>query len=194
MSLKPTKINIALAKNLLKTVRHAAYATTNQDGTPHNSPLMLIYNEDLTKLYIGSHTESLHCKNLVRTGKAFVVVYDSFTKGQGGIYITGENAHKCESDELVEALRVHNATRARYGSKPIDISFYQTAEPFQRMYSIDIAKIEIYSAIRGEDGIITSEARVEVDAKDLLAGFSSSKLASRIRVGKWYSRIPLIEL
>ena len=125
---------IELAKSLLQTVRHAAYSTVNEDSTPHNSPLMLIYNKALTKLYIGSYSESLHCKNLVRTGNAFAVLFDSFTKGQGGIYITGINAHECEGNELVEALRVHNNTRAKHDSKPIDISYYQAAKPSQRMY------------------------------------------------------------
>lgn len=159
---------IELARNLLRTVRHAAYATVNEDGTPHNSPLMLIYNEDITKLYIGSHSESLHTKNLLRTGRTFAVLYDSFTKGQGGVYIAGVNSHECQGDELVEALRVHNAVRARQGSKTIDLSYYQIEGPSQRMYSIDVAKIEIYSVLRGEDGLISSEARVEVGADELL--------------------------
>lgn len=161
---------IELAKKLLKTVRHAAYATVNEDGSPHNSPLMLIYNEDLTKLYIGSYSESLHVENLIRTGKAFAVIYDSFTKGQGGVYITGVNAHECVDDELVEALRVHNATRARYGSRPLDLSVYLRAKPSQCMYSIDIAKIETYSQIRGEDGLIVTESRIKVLPEDLLEG------------------------
>ena len=158
---------INLAKNLLKTVRHAAYSTVNEDGTPHNSPLMLIYNEDLSKLYIGSYSESLHCKNLTRTGKAFAVLFDSFTKGRGGVYITGVNAHECEGDELVEALRVHNTFRVKHNSQPIDISYYHQAKPSQRMYSIDIAKIEIYSFNRDKDGLMISEARIEVEPKAL---------------------------
>jgi len=159
---------IQLAKKLLKTVRHAAYATVNEDGTPHNSPLMLIYNEDLTKLYVGSYSDSLHSKNLVRTGRAFAVLFDSFTKGQGGVYITGVNAHECEGDELIEALRVHNMVRAKQGSEPLDVSYYQAAKPSQRMYSIDIAKIEHYSVVRRDDGLVVSEARVPVEAKELL--------------------------
>lgn len=159
---------IDLAGRLLQTVRHAAYATVNADGTPHNSPLMLIYNEDLTRLYIGSYSESLHVKNLVRTGKAFAVIYDSFTKGQGGVYITGVNAHECAGDELAEALRVHNSVRAKHGSRPIETSFYESEKPSQRMYSIDIAKIEIYSVKRSKEGFIASEARIKVDAKALL--------------------------
>jgi hypothetical protein len=159
---------IELAKNLLRTVRHAAYATTSEDGTPHNSPLMLIYNEDLTKLYIGSHSQSQHITNMSRTGRTYAVLYDSFTKNQGGVYITGINAHECLGDELVEALRVHNNVRVRQGSKPIELSYYQSQDPGQRMYCIDISKIEIYSLARGTDGLITSEARVQVTADVLL--------------------------
>lgn len=159
---------IELAKKLLKTVRHAAYATINEDGTPHNSPLMLIYNQDLTKLYIGSYSDSLHTKNLIRTGKIFAVIFDSFTKNQGGLYITGTNAQECEGDDLVKALYIHNLVRDRYGSKPIEIGSYQKTKPAQRMYSVDIEKIEHYSVVRSEDGLIVKEARIEVSAKDLL--------------------------
>jgi hypothetical protein len=131
---------------------------------------MLIYNGDLTKLYVGSYSDSLHCKNFVRTGNAFAVLFDSFTKGQGGVYITGVNAHECEGDELVEALRVHNSVRAKHGSQPIDISYYQQSKPSQRMYSIDVAKVEVYSVIRNNDGLVISEARVAVNPEVLKEG------------------------
>lgn len=163
---------LEFARKLLATVRHAAYATVNPDGTPHNSPLMLIYNEDLTKLYIGSHSESRHTQNIVRTGQAFAVLFDSFTKGQGGLYITATSGHECQGDELTEALRVHNTFRAKHGSQPIEIKYYQAAKPSQRMYVLDIAKLEVYSAVRGDDGLITHEARVHVDRADLMKAHS----------------------
>lgn len=169
MNMKADTTQIQLAQKLLKNVRHAAYATVNQDGTPHNSPLMLIYNEDLTKLYIGSYSDSLHSKNIVRSGQAFVVLYDSFTKGQGGLYITGVSGHECTGAELSEALRVHNMFRQRYGSEPIAQSFYGLEKPAQRMYSIDIAKLEIYNSRRNEQGLIMVENRVTVTPKELLA-------------------------
>jgi len=168
MAANNDQFQIELAKKLLQTVRHAAYSTVNIDGTPHNSPLMLIYNEDLTKLYIGSFSESLHCQNLIRTGNAFAVIFDSFEKGQGGVYITGTNAHECQGDELVEALRVHNGVRTARSSKPIQIGYYQKAKPSQRMYSLDVARLEVYSVVRGEEGLVEREARQLVDAKTLL--------------------------
>jgi hypothetical protein len=161
---------IERAQKLLKTVKHASYATVNEDGTPHNSPLMFIYNEDFTKLYVGTFTESLHTKNLVRTGKTFVVLYDSFTSGQGGVYITGVNAHECEGDELIEALRVHNMTRARYEKSSLELEYYQRPKPAQRMYSTDIAKIEVYSSLKNKDGLIVREERIPVDRTHLIPG------------------------
>lgn len=167
---------IELAKKLLATVRHAAYATVNEDGTPHNSPMMLLYNETLSKLYIGTHSEALHTKNLLRTGRAFVAIYDSFTKGQGGVYITGVNAHECEGEELVEALRVHNAFRAKYGSQSIDLAFYRQPKPAQKMYSIDIARLEIYSVQRSPQGYIANEARVPVEPQDVAVPIEPSDI------------------
>jgi hypothetical protein len=160
---------LALARKLLQTVRHAAYATVNEDGTPHNSPLMLIYNAALTKLYIGSYSDSLHVKNLLRTGNTFVTLFDSFTKGQGGVYITGTNAHECEASELPDALQIHNTFRAKYNSRALTLADYQKDKPAQRMYSIDIATIEVYSVRRGDDGLILNESRVKVDPASLLA-------------------------
>ena len=60
--------------------------------------------------------------------------------------------------------------RIREGSAPLDIGYYQAAKPSQRMYSIDIAKIEIYSVVRAADGYIASEARVEVEPQALTEG------------------------
>ena len=97
-----------------------------------------------------------------------MVLFDSFTKGQGGVYITGKKAHECSDDELTEALRVHNMVRTRYDSNPIEGSFYQNQKPAQRMYSIDVAKIEIYTVFRDENGQIAHETRSEVAANVLL--------------------------
>ncbi len=129
---------------------------------------MLIYNDDLSKLYIGSHSDSLHSKNIARTGKAFVVLFDSFVKGQGGVYITAVNGHECQDDELTEALSVHNAVRTRYSRQAIEQSFYMAPKPAQRMYSLDIEKIEVYSPERNSEGLIVQETRTPVSTTALL--------------------------
>jgi len=161
------KEQIGLARELLTSVRHMALATVNEDGSPHNTPLFLIYNDDLSKIYWGSHPDSLHSKNIERTGVGYVVVYDSNTWGKGGLYIKLKKAHCVAGDELPEALRVHNKARARFGSSPLDIEYYQGPEG-QKMYVADVDKIELFVSHIDEDGHVLKEERVEIDAQGLL--------------------------
>lgn len=155
-------------KELLKTVRHIALATVNEDGTPHNTPVFIIFNDDLSKLYWGSHSESLHSKNIQRTGKVFAVVFDSNQWGQGGLYLTISNAREVSSEELPEALRIHNEARARWGSNPLEIGYYQT-DNGQRMYVGEITKIEKYGSERDTEGKMIKEGRIEISEEELLA-------------------------
>lgn len=156
-------------KELLKTIRHIALATVNEDGTPHNTPLFFIYNSDFSKLYFGSHPDSLHCKNIVRTGVGYAVVFDSKEWGQGGLYLTLKNAHEVTAEELSEALKVHNEARARWDKEPLDIDYYQSPNP-QRMYVADITKIERYGVERNEVGLVIKEGRIEISPQELIDG------------------------
>jgi hypothetical protein len=156
-------------KELLKTVQFYALATVNADGTPHNTPLFCMFNEDMSKIYWGSHPDSLHSKNIERTNEGFLVIYDSARFGLGGLYLTLKNAHCVTDSELPEALSVHNAKRAQINKRPLDISYYQ-APNVQKMWVADIAKIEIYGAVRDENGHIYKEDRIEISAAELLNG------------------------
>jgi hypothetical protein len=155
--------------NPLLNVRHIALATVNEDGTPHNTSLFFIYNLEFTKMYWGSHPNSLHSKNIVRTGEGYAVAYDSKEWGQGGLYLTLKNDHEVTDAELPEALKVHNETRARWGKGPLNIEYYQESDG-QRMYVADIAKIEIYSVVRDKNNHVVEETRKEISAEELLNG------------------------
>src|SRR5882757_1777190 len=100
---------IERAKELLSTVRHAAMATVNEDGSPHSTPYFFMRSEDLTHLYWGSHPDSQHSQNVARDGQIFMVLYDAIERG--GLFIQANEAHATEGEELVEALKVHNARR-----------------------------------------------------------------------------------
>jgi Pyridoxamine 5'-phosphate oxidase len=154
---------------LLKTVRHIALATVNEDGKPHNTPLFFIYNDDLSKLYWGSHPDSLHSKNIQRTASGFALVFDSREWRQGGLYLKLKNAHVVPENELPEALRIHNEARARWGNEPLELSYYQQ-EDGQCMYVAEIAKIEGYGSERDADGKIIREGRIEISAEELMNG------------------------
>ena len=163
-------------KALVEDVLIASYATVHEDGTSHDTPLLVMHDESFKIVYIGSSLESVHVKNMLRTRNAFIVIYSSSapTKAsKGGIYIKCVNAKECKGEDLKEALRVHNATRARCGKEPIDIAYYQNGESLQRMYSLDVASFEIYSSIRSnETGLIIKEGRVNIPLDQLEERFS----------------------
>lgn len=158
--------DIEKAKELLGKVRHAAMATVNPDGSPHNTPLFFIHSPELSKIYWGSHKDSQHSKNIIQNNRVFVVLFDSFEQGKGGVYITANNAHELGSGELTEALEIHNQFRAKYGKVPLEESYYTGSD--QRMYAANIQKVEVYSAERDDAGQIKKETRIEVSAKELL--------------------------
>jgi hypothetical protein len=152
--------------DLLQNTRHIAMATVNEDGSPHNTPLFFIYNDDFTKIYWGSHPESLHSINAERTKRAFVVVFNSKVLDKGGLYIRLHNAASVSDVDLPEAMRIHNNARIRWDKQPLDIEYYQK-EGGQSMYCAEIETIEAYSAVRGTDGLISRETRKLITPKDL---------------------------
>lgn len=156
---------IARAKELLKTCKHAAMATVNKDGTPHNTPFYLMLDRKLQHVYFGSHPDSQHSRNVIRTGDMFIVLYDAHIAG--GLYIKAINGRLLSGDELVTGLGVHNDTRARDGKGPINISHYQEGNP-QRMFGADIMTLWVNVVERDASGHIAREYRHEITAADLL--------------------------
>ena len=152
---------------LLESVRHVALATVNEGGTPHNTPLFFIYNANFSKMYWGSHPNSLHSRNITRTSEGYAVVYDSKEYGQGGLYLTLKNAHKVTKEELPEAVKVHNDTRTRWGKDPLGMKYYQEPDGL-RMYVADITIIEKYGMVRDTEGRVSEETRIEISPEELI--------------------------
>jgi hypothetical protein len=158
---------IARAKELLRTAKFACMATTNEDGSPHATPFYLIPDERFGRVYFGSHPESLHSKNVARTGQLFVVVYDKAEKG--GLYMKAVNGSELSGKALAEGLAAHNATRARDGMAPLKQEYYEGGNP-QRMYGADLVAFWVNVVQRDENGYISKEYRHEINASDLLEG------------------------
>jgi len=162
---KPLEVQIARAQELLKNARHAAMATVNEDGSPHNSPFLFMYDATLEHTYWGSHPDSEHSKNILRTGQLYVVLYEA--NARGGLYIEAKNGHTLEGDELENALKIHNDIRAGLGLDPLTLEYYQGDSP-QRMWSADITRLWVNSSQRGPDGRIIQDIRTEISAQALL--------------------------
>jgi hypothetical protein len=158
---------IERAKELLGTVLHAAMATVNEDGSPHNTPYFFMCNADLTRLYWGSHSASEHSKNVARTGQLFVVLYEADSRG--GLFIRADNAHVAEGTELDEALAEHNRRRALQGKDAIPLDYYQGGTQ-QRMYVADTRQFWVNGTDRGADGLIIRDIRTEISRESLQTG------------------------
>ncbi|HSW37694.1 MAG TPA: pyridoxamine 5'-phosphate oxidase family protein [Candidatus Saccharimonadales bacterium] len=160
------KTAIGRAKELLKNSRHAAMATVNENGSPHNTPFFLLYDDNLDHIYWGSHPDSQHSKNIGRSGQIFAVVYDSARPNMGGVYIKAQNAHALAGDELKTGLAVHNAFRKREGKEPLPLEYYSGGQ--QLMYSAQPAACWVLMSQNNEKGLRIKDYRQEIDIKDLL--------------------------
>jgi hypothetical protein len=156
---------IERAKELLSTVRHAAMATVNEEGSPHNTPYYFIRSPDLKYLYWGSHPNSQHSRNVVRTGQIFVVLYDAMERG--GLYIQADNAHVTEGDELQRSLQAHNVRRAAEDKPPLPLSYYTSASP-QRMYMATTRMFWTVNSERDASGLTIRDYRIEIPRESLL--------------------------
>jgi len=155
---------IKRAKELITTSRHASIATVNEDGSPHNSPVRFLYDSKFEHIYWGSHPESMHSKNIIRTGKIFVALFDRIERG--GVYMKCENAHELGGKELEDALQIHNTFRIKEGSEPLEISYYKNDSP-QRMWGAKITNFWVNYAERGKNGHLIKDGRIEINAQDL---------------------------
>jgi hypothetical protein len=152
------------AKALLDTTRHAAMATVNQDGSPHNTPYFLMFDDDLSHFYWGSHPGSQHSQNIARSGQAFVAIYDRIERG--GLYVKIKNAHPTEGAELEHALEVHNKRLAKEGKKPLLLQYYLDGP--QQMYQGDAVQFWVNSAKRNDLGLVIQDIRLEVTPSGIL--------------------------
>lgn len=159
--------------DLLYNCRYATYATVNEDGSPHNSPMFYIPDSNLDKIYLGTHPDSLHAKNMARTGQAFAVIFGRLPEGGTGLYFKIEGIHEAaDNTELQDALNAHNVARNKIGKKALPIEYYEAPNP-QRMYVGNIVEISTNGAKRGDDGRLTKDTRFTIEPSELIAGISS---------------------
>lgn len=152
---------------MANTSRYVTFATVNEDGSPHNSPMFYIPSHNFDKIYMGTHPDSLHARNISRTGQAFAVIFGQTPEGGAGIYFKIVNFHEVDESELPRALEMHNGARARLGKAPLLIDYYRSPNP-QRMYVGDIIEISTNGVVRGGDGKISRDTRDVISPEDII--------------------------
>lgn len=161
MSQQPISLRIERAKELLRTVRHAALATVNEDGSPHNSPVFAGFN-DHVQMFWSSHPDTLHSQNIARTGQAYIVVFDSLDKG-GGLYINAQVSKVADKD-LPAALRDYNRARLRHLREEVPLEAVQGE---QRLYCATPVQLWVNMAQRNDAGQIIKDNRYRITLQDL---------------------------
>jgi len=163
MNIPALKIN--RAKELIYTSKHISLATTNADGSPHNSPVRFFYDEKLENIYWVSNIEASHSQNIVRTGQIFGVVFDRIEIG--GVYIKCEGGHILDGKELEVGLEITNSARIKEGHQETSLDYYSTGS-VQKMWSAKISNLWINMPVRDENGRILRDERVELERNNLL--------------------------
>lgn len=153
------------AKELIRTSRHISLATTNADGSPHNSPVKFSHDEKLENIYWGSNTEALHSQNILRTGQIFAVIFDRLEFG--GVYMKCEGGHMLDGKELEVGLGIANSDRIKEGKEKISLDYY-SGESVQKLWSAKITNLWINMPVRDEKGFILRDERVEIEKKYLI--------------------------
>lgn len=163
--MKIPELKLNRAKELIHTSRHISLATTNADGSPHNSPVRFFYDEKLENIYWGSNIEALHSQNILRTGQIFGVLFDRMEVG--GVYIKCVDGHVLDGKELEVGLEITNSTRVKEGGQKITSDYY-SAGSVQKMWSAKITNLWINMPVRDENGFILRDERVELERNTLL--------------------------
>jgi Pyridoxamine 5'-phosphate oxidase len=160
-------LDLPRLKNLLSTTRNAAMATVNDDNSPHNTPFYLMHDEDLAHIYWASRADTQHSHNILRTGQAFVTVFDAIEAKKGGLYFKLERGYSLADDELRKGVEIQNNFRARDGRPSVSAEFYMDGP--QKMYRADIVQIWYLVTEFDASGEYKREYRQGINASDLLA-------------------------
>ncbi len=163
MQIPEPKLN--RAKELIHTSRHISLATTNTDGSPHNSPVKFLYDKKLEHIYWDSNIEALHSQNILRTGQIFAVIFDRMENG--GVFIKCVDGHILDGKELEVGLETVNNSRAKDGKEKLTLDYY-SAGSVQKMWSAKITNLWINMPVRDENGFILRDERVELERNILL--------------------------
>ena len=150
--------NTAKALQILEGISFATLATVSPDGEPWGTPVFSAH--DGFTIYWCSHQDSVHSKNIVANGQAFITVYNSKAgPGEGlGLYIKAKARVLNDESEIKHALDLLGKRRGRP---------FQFVEKFlpdtpRNVYIAEPVAIWTNDADKDEDGDFTRDFRVEV--------------------------------
>lgn len=155
---------IERAKELIGEIHHIPIATVNSDGTPHLSPLFMVFNKEL-KGFWSSSISSTHSINIDKTKNVFLVVFDS-RMGHGGLFMSGNGRMANEEAEIDEGYKLLLKQKEKmYGSMPSLESYKKFST--QKIYCFEPEKFWINFSEKNKNGSILRDHRYEVEKTQL---------------------------
>ncbi len=152
------------ARQLLAQIHHVAIATVNEDGSPHNSPVFMAFDDQL-RAFWASNQDSQHSRNIARDGQVFLVIFDG-RQGHGGLYIAAQ-AKPLEGNDIQYGYDCLIKLKGKsYGD--IGGADFFTGQNPQRIYQAEPLTCWINASERNEQGMIIRDKRVEISAQQLL--------------------------
>ncbi|HZM64286.1 MAG TPA: pyridoxamine 5'-phosphate oxidase family protein [Candidatus Saccharimonadales bacterium] len=164
---KPLTERLARARQLLAEIHHVPIATVNEDGSPHNSPVFMAFDDDLNAFW-ASNIDSQHSQNIARTGRVFLVIFDS-REGRGGLYIEAHaEALQTPGDIADGHKQLKDVKQQLYGGTAGlgDPDFFNGSTP-QRIYRATPQRLWVNASERNADGIYLRDKRLEISLKQL---------------------------
>lgn len=161
---KALEERINRAKQLLQEIHHVPVATVNEDGSPHDSPVFMAFDDRLCG-YWASNIETQHSKNIARDSRIFMVVFDS-REGHGGLFIQA-TAKPLETEaEAKHGYETLKALKQQLYGDMGGLGLY-VGDGSQRIYCAEPLKFWINKSDRNEEGVIIRDRRYEITLEQL---------------------------
>ena len=147
---------VAQARSIIDSIQYLTIATVNQDGTPWNSPVHQVHDEQYIFYWL-SDKNNQHSKNIRANGKVFGVIYDSTVpEGEGvGIYLD------LDVTEVDDAVEITKARRIKKGDDYVSTPGEFLGDAVRRVYRAVPTKIWINDA-EIVDGVFVRDFKVSV--------------------------------
>jgi len=162
---KLLKQRIERARHVLAEIHHVAIATVNADGTPHNSPVFMAFDERLNGFW-ASNPEALHSQNIARTGQVFLSIFDS-REGHSGLCIRAEAEALENEADARHGYETLCALKEKFYGSMGQLESYIEPGP-QRIYRARPLQFWVNVSDRDASGVIIRDRRHEAKVEDLL--------------------------
>ncbi|HSX32688.1 MAG TPA: pyridoxamine 5'-phosphate oxidase family protein [Candidatus Saccharimonadales bacterium] len=158
---------IARVQELLRDIHHVAIATVNDDGSPHNSPVFMAFDDQLHG-YWSSHPDNLHSRNIARTHKVSLVIFDS-RAGHGGLFVEATATVIEDPAQLKRAYNLLKSLKEQQYGFMGDIEQYRGRG--QRLYVAKPTRFWLNMSEKDAHGAVIRDTRYEITPDDLTPSF-----------------------